>query len=276
MSTRVRLLPTLIGAAGVLLFLRIGAMAASPEGEKPETPTTEDSAGSTEAASKGADAKAGQDAGASQAEGASSASATTEGMPGTAPATEPAMMAEAAVPQTRGEADVLQRLGERREALDAREKELTLREQLLVAAEKQVDARLAELKQLEQKLEVLMGKRNEQEEVQLVALVKSYESMKPDDAARIFNRLERGILVDVASRMKPAKIGAVMAAMEPARAQDLTVLLAKRMKLSQVTTPTALPATMPAAEAPLAPTAEAPVDATPAEPAQEGPAQPNG
>jgi flagellar motility protein MotE (MotC chaperone) len=33
--------------------------------------------------------------------------------------------------------------------------------------------------------------------------------------------------------MKPAKIGAVLAAMEPARAQDLTVLLARRLKVTQ-------------------------------------------
>jgi flagellar motility protein MotE (MotC chaperone) len=71
------------------------------------------------------------------------------------------------------------------------------------------------------------------EETQLSSLVKTYESMKPEDAARIFNRLERGILVDVAHRMKPAKIGAVLAAMEPARAQDLTVLLARRLKVTQ-------------------------------------------
>jgi hypothetical protein len=63
--------------------------------------------------------------------------------------------------------------------------------------------------------------------------VKTYETMKAEDAARIFNKLDRTILVDVASRMKPAKIGAVMAAMEPARAQDLTVQLVRRLKLSE-------------------------------------------
>jgi hypothetical protein len=33
--------------------------------------------------------------------------------------------------------------------------------------------------------------------------------------------------------MKPAKIGAVMAAMEPARAQDLTVMLALRLNVAR-------------------------------------------
>jgi flagellar motility protein MotE (MotC chaperone) len=271
MSSRVRLLPTLIGAAGVLLFLRIGAMAASPEGEKPAEPAPAAEASDTQPAETEASTpKEGEEAAAKESGAAPDASAAQ-----TAPASEPSLMAEAAVPQTKGEADVLQRLGERREALEAREKELVLREQMLAAAEKQIDSRLGELKQLEQKLDVLMGKRNEQEETQLVALVKSYESMKPDDAARIFNRLERGILVDVASRMKPVKIGAVMAAMEPARAQDLTVLLAKRLKLSQVAPPVA-PAAAPAAEAPAEAMPAGSVDATPPEPAPEASAQPNG
>lgn len=215
MSNRVRLLPTLIGAAGVLLFLRLGAMAADPA----------------------ADPNAGNDA-VSKAEAAPEANAAAgDGDKPVAPpppATPPTVPAPAfAVPNTKGEADVLQKLVERRAALDEREKDVGLREKMLSAAEKQIDAKLSELKQLEQKLEALVTKRNELEESQLGSLVKTYESMKPEDAARIFNRLERGILVDVAHRMKPAKIGAVLAAMEPARAQDLTVLLARRLKVSQ-------------------------------------------
>ena len=211
MSSRVRLLPTLIGAAGVLLFLRLGAMAADPA----------------------ADADAGGDA-ATKEVTAPQVGAAAEDVAKPVAASPPAQPAPAmVVPSTKGEADVLQRLVERRAALDEREKNVGLREKMLSAAEKQVDARLSELKQLEQKLEALVSKRNEMEETQLSSLVKTYESMKPEDAARIFNRLERGILVDVAHRMKPAKIGAVLAAMEPARAQDLTVLLARRLKVTQ-------------------------------------------
>ncbi len=213
MSSRVRLLPTLIGAAGVLLFLRLGAMAADPA----------------------ADAEAGNDAATKESTAPQVGAAAEDGAkPPVAASPPPAQPAPAmVVPSTRGEADVLQKLVERRAALDEREKNVGLREKMLSAAEKQIDVKLSELKQLEQKLEALVSKRNELEESQLSSLVKTYESMKPEDAARIFNRLERGILVDVAHRMKPAKIGAVLAAMEPARAQDLTVLLARRLKVTQ-------------------------------------------
>ncbi|MEQ1752899.1 MAG: hypothetical protein ABL973_02060 [Micropepsaceae bacterium] len=232
MSTRVRLLPTLIGAAGVLLCLRIGAMASSPSPEQSDAPAQSDASGDPAGAATDPSLKensgAVSDKPATDATGAQQQLAQADATP--SEVTE-------SVAQSKGEAEVLQKLGERRAALDTREKDLSLREQLLLAAEKQVDVRLTELKLLEQKLDAMMSKRNEQEETQLLALVKTYEAMKPEDAARIFNRLERTILVDVSSRMKPTKVGGILAAMEPARAQDLTVLLAKRLKISQLAAP---------------------------------------
>ena len=50
--------------------------------------------------------------------------------------------------------------------------------------------------------------------------------MKPKDAARIFERLDMGVLIDVVKRMQPRRMSAVLAAMDPVVAQDLTVELA--------------------------------------------------
>lgn len=246
MSSRVRLLPTLVGAAGVLLCLRIGAMAANSEAPAPE-------AGSTAAAEPAATESA-----ALQGEGGVEHPAASGGVP----AADQQAQTFGGLAQTKGEADVLQKLSERRASLDARERDLGLREQLLLAAEKQVDARVQELKALEQKLDVMMSKRNEEDEAQTLALVKTYETMKPDSAARIFNKLDRSILLDVASRMKPAKIAAILAAMDAPRAQDLTVMLAKRLKLSQANPAPAISEPAPAAVEPSA-EPEPSVDAAP-------------
>jgi flagellar motility protein MotE (MotC chaperone) len=121
----------------------------------------------------------------------------------------------------------------RRAALDERERDLAMREQLIGVTEKRVEERLVELKALEERLNAMLAKRDEAEETQFVTLVRMYENMKPPEAARIFNRLDRQVLLTVASRMKPAKIGPVMAAMEPARAQDLTVMLALRLNVAR-------------------------------------------
>ena len=269
MSSRVRLLPTLIGATGVLLCLRIGAMAASTDAPAAD-PKAADATAAASSATPGATPDAAAAAPGGDANGAPQQLAQAGGAP-------PSSSSETeAVAQTKGEAEVLQNLGERRAELEAREKDLGLREQLLVAAERQLDSRLADLKQLEQKLDAMMTKRNEQEEAQVASLVKSYESMKPEDAARIFNRLERNILVDVSSRMKPAKIGAILAAMEPARAQDLTVLLAKRLKLNDAA---ALASPPPVGPAPMPPQADAGASATPgaaSPPPAAAPGSPNG
>ena len=58
------------------------------------------------------------------------------------------------------------------------------------------------------------------------ALVKVYESMKPRDAAAIFNEMDLPVLLQVVDRMKDTKAAPVLAAMQPDRARLLTSQLA--------------------------------------------------
>ena len=62
----------------------------------------------------------------------------------------------------------------------------------------------------------------------LKSLVIMYEGMKPKDAARIFDKLDQSVLVDVASVMNPRKLADVLALMNADMAQRLTVELARR------------------------------------------------
>lgn len=156
---------------------------------------------------------------------AHAASAVRADTPATLPET-------ASLPQadlSRAEVEVLQKLAARRAELEARVRELDLREKLLQASELRVTERINELKAIEANIQALLGQRDAAEEAQLASLVKVYESMKPKDAARIFEQLEMEVLLPVANRMKEAKIGAVLAAMDPAAAKKLTVNLARRL-----------------------------------------------
>ena len=65
-------------------------------------------------------------------------------------------------------------------------------------------------------------------------LVKVYESMKPKDAARIFEEIDMEVLLEVAGGMKENKIAAIMANMTPRRAQELTIELADRKAIESV------------------------------------------
>lgn len=143
---------------------------------------------------------------------------------------------------------VLQALSARRAELEERSRELDLRDQLLAATEKRVNERIADLKAIETHIESLMRTRDEQAELQIASLVKVYETMKPVDAARIFEKLDPDVLLDVAQRMKPAKIALVLAAMEPTQAQLLTVRLASWLTLPPATAETVAPSppSMPA------------------------------
>jgi len=132
---------------------------------------------------------------------------------------------------TRAEVELLQELSKRRDALDVRARELDLREQVLGAAEKRIDERIAELKKIEGKINEALKKTDEQTEQNLRSLVKVYENMKPKDAARIFAQLEPDVLLGVVERMKEAKLAPVLAELDPKVAQQITVDLAKRRQI---------------------------------------------
>lgn len=155
---------------------------------------------------------------------------------------------------SKAELDVLVNLAERRRALEARTEHLGLRENLIEAAEKRIDGKIAQLRQLEQQMQKLLGQRDAEQSRQLLALVKTYSTMKPADAARIFNGLgESGrgddILVSVAAQMKPDILAPILAKMPAGSAQKLTLRLANRLDFPEA--PKAETSPTPAAAAPV-------------------------
>ena len=128
---------------------------------------------------------------------------------------------------TDGEKSVLLELRDRRRGLDAREATLASRESMLIAAEKKLSARVAELQELQKRLESLDANHKQQENAAWQGLVKVYEDMKPRDAAAIFNDLGMPVLLAVVDRMKEAKAAAILAAMVPDKARDVTMQLAR-------------------------------------------------
>lgn len=124
------------------------------------------------------------------------------------------------------EADLLGRLGERRDALDSREKELDMRMALVEAAEKRLDERTATLKAIEAKINALVDEKKSAEKEQFTSIVAMYETMKPKEAATIFNQLDMPVLLRVARAMNPRKMAPILARMDPMKAKSLTSGLA--------------------------------------------------
>jgi flagellar motility protein MotE (MotC chaperone) len=128
-------------------------------------------------------------------------------------------------------AELVTRLTERREELERRSRELDRREALLQAAEKQFDQKVAELGRLRGEIEKLVRQVDEQQAAQLDSLVKIYETMKPKEAALIFQELDMGVLLNVLERMRESKSAPILAAMDPLRARDVTSQLVERRAL---------------------------------------------
>lgn len=132
------------------------------------------------------------------------------------------------------EMDVLQKLQERRGALDGRERDIERREALLKAAEDQIERKISEMKSLQNQIAGLLRQYNDQEDSKMRSLVKIYENMKPKDAAKIFEQLDMGIMLEVVERMKEQKVAPILAEMNPVKARELTSELAQRRQMPQL------------------------------------------
>ncbi|MGA0532177.1 MotE family protein [Hansschlegelia sp. KR7-227] len=150
------------------------------------------------------------------------------GAAGVARRSAPADVGPAKPEPSDSERALLEALQKRRQQIEARAADVDLRENLLKAAEKRMEERLAELKRMEQAIAEADERRARDESAKLKELVKMYETMKVKEAARIFDKLESGVLLDVASRIKPAAMAAILGQMSPEVAQKLTVAMARR------------------------------------------------
>lgn len=123
---------------------------------------------------------------------------------------------------TQSEIAILQELAERREALDLRSKEIDKKAVQLKVTEEEISKKLAQLQNYEKKLRDLMREYTAKEKEKINALVKVYSTMKPKDAARIFNTLDLEITTALVREMKPSTSSAIISQMDAAKAKEIT------------------------------------------------------
>ena len=144
------------------------------------------------------------------------------------PAANPRGVPAAAVtPAEAAEREILTALRARRTEIEARESALAAREVVLAAAERRLTARLDDLAALQGRLEAADRARTEREESGWRGLVRTYEAMRPRDAAAVFDELEMPVLVGIVARMREAKAAPILGAMRPDRARGLTAELSR-------------------------------------------------
>lgn len=125
------------------------------------------------------------------------------------------------------ERELLEKLRERRSEIDARDRDLEMRDNLLRTTERKLDEKIGQLRTLESQIEANQATKNDPKQ-RFRPLVVMYENMKPKEAARVFDRLDIKVLMDLVQQMNPRKVSEILAVMEPSAAEKLTVALARQ------------------------------------------------
>src|SRR6476660_5246996 len=144
-------------------------------------------------------------------------------------------------PVSPSERAILERLQSRRQELEARSREIDIRESLLKAAEKRIEARVEELKAVESRISTASGQKSEADAARFKGIVTMYEAMKPKDVAKVFDRLEMPVLIEIASQIAPRKMSDILGQMSAEAAERLTVELARRAGADKSATVADLP-----------------------------------
>ncbi len=133
---------------------------------------------------------------------------------------------------TKAETELLQNLAKRREELDRWERNIQVKEVALDATEKRISDKIDKIETMKQEVATMLAQYNAQEDVKIRSLVKIYESMKPKDAARIFDEIEMPILLLVIDKMSEKKAAPILAEMDSRKAKQITVELAAQRRLN--------------------------------------------
>jgi flagellar motility protein MotE (MotC chaperone) len=75
-----------------------------------------------------------------------------------------------------------------------------------------------------------MHMKEESDAARFKNLIAMYDNMKAKDAAKIFERLDLNVLIEVSSQLNPRRMSDILAQMSPEAAQRLTVALAAHPK----------------------------------------------
>jgi flagellar motility protein MotE (MotC chaperone) len=131
-------------------------------------------------------------------------------------------------PVSPSERAILERLQARRQEIEARAREIDIRESLLKAAEKRIESKVEEMKAVESRISTATEQKSEADTARFKGIITMYESMKPKDAAKVFDRLEMPVLIEIASQIAPRKMSDILGLMSTDAAGALTVEMARR------------------------------------------------
>lgn len=136
---------------------------------------------------------------------------------------------------------LLNKLQKRKDEIEQERKLASNKENVLLAVEKklddkfiQLDQKKAELEKIRDEILRIQGTIKKADNRKLMSLVKIYETMKPADAARIFEALDLYVLLEVLENMKESKTAPILAKMSAEKAKTVTIFLAQKRPMPKI------------------------------------------
>jgi flagellar motility protein MotE (MotC chaperone) len=126
---------------------------------------------------------------------------------------------------------LLRAIRDRRHQLDVASAALAERERMLQLVEKRTSELLHELQESREAIEATLAAADEEADAQLMRLVTIYESMKPKDAARLFEAMPADVAAGFIRRMREVKSALILAHLEAKHAYAIALSVANHGRL---------------------------------------------
>jgi flagellar motility protein MotE (MotC chaperone) len=123
---------------------------------------------------------------------------------------------------------LLTELLRREETLKQREAAVLDKERALAIADQAIETRLVALQEAEEALRETLAMAEKAAETDLTRLTDVYQSMKPKDAAALFETMDPSFAAGFLSRMPPDAAAGVLAGLSPEAAYTISVIMAGR------------------------------------------------
>lgn len=117
------------------------------------------------------------------------------------------------------DSDYIYKLTERKKALDLREEELSKKAAEIEAQKVLVEKKLTELEEYRIKISTMLQDRIKADDAKVETLVQVYTSMKPSQAAKIFETMDEDLVIDILSRMKKKSAAEILNLIKTEKAQ---------------------------------------------------------
>jgi flagellar motility protein MotE (MotC chaperone) len=115
-----------------------------------------------------------------------------------------------------------EKINERKLELDAREAELSRLESELAAQKEALEKRLAELESTRRQISSVLQDRVQADDKKVDSLVQVYSSMKPQQAAKIFETMDEDLAIEILGRMKKKPAAEILNLVKAEKAQVLS------------------------------------------------------